>query len=181
VCRCWGRGLNPIDFGAKITNQEILEYNSCIACTAWVSGANRTPMRQEANHEHVIIHKSRLWNFPQCSRDYPGLCRVKPVVVEVSENRLDPWPMQALFAAAGLTPLKRCGGRNISRAEFGIDGTLQSVTTRYLLAMLEHPVLVQPAILHAKAWLLCRPSETIVELLDCCAGTSIAIQGKTGR
>lgn len=72
----------------------------------------------------------------------------------------------ALFAAAGLTPRQALRTKKSPAAELGL--LEESVTDEVILgAMLAHPILVnRPIVATPKGVRLCRPSETVLDLLD---------------
>jgi arsenate reductase len=72
----------------------------------------------------------------------------------------------ALFAAAGLSPREALRETKSPAAELGL---LDPATTETVLldAMVAHPVLVnRPIVATPKGVRLCRPSETVLDLLD---------------
>lgn len=72
----------------------------------------------------------------------------------------------ALFAAAGLTPRIALRATKSPAAELGLlDASVPDNTA--LSALLEHPVLInRPLVCTARAVRLCRPSESVPDLLD---------------
>ncbi len=74
--------------------------------------------------------------------------------------------LQALFAAAGLTPRTALRTSKSPAEELGLlDENISD--DEILSAMLEYPVLVnRPIVCTAKGVKLCRPSETVLFLLD---------------
>ena len=74
--------------------------------------------------------------------------------------------MLTLFAAAGLTPRQALRITGTPAAELGLlDDTVEDAAI--LEAMLAHPVLVnRPIVASARGVRLCRPSETVLPLLD---------------
>lgn len=72
----------------------------------------------------------------------------------------------ALFAAAGLTPRDALRVARSPAEELGL--TAEGVTDDQLLAaMVVHPILVnRPIVCTPKGVRLCRPSETVLDLLD---------------
>ena len=72
----------------------------------------------------------------------------------------------ALFAAAGLTPRQALRTRKSPAAELGL--LEESVSGEAILgAMLAHPILVnRPIVATPKGVRLCRPSESVLDLLD---------------
>lgn len=120
----------------------------------------------------IVIHHN-----PGCgtSRNVLEIIRAfsgEPVVVEYLETGWTRGQLQALFAAAGLTPRQALRVSKSPAEELGL--TDPAVSDGAILdAMLEHPVLVnRPIVCTAKGVALCRPSETIFELLDVASGTT---------
>jgi arsenate reductase len=72
----------------------------------------------------------------------------------------------ALFAAASLTPRQALRTKKSPAAELGL--LEESVSGEVILgAMLAHPILVnRPIVATPKGVRLCRPSETVLDLLD---------------
>lgn len=120
----------------------------------------------------VVIHHN-----PRCgtSRNVLEIIRAfsgEPVVVEYLETGWTRGQLQALFAAAGLTPRQALRVSKSPAEELGLTDPAVS-DDAILDAMLEHPVLVnRPIVCTAKGVALCRPSETIFELLDVASGAT---------
>jgi arsenate reductase (glutaredoxin) len=115
---------------------------------------------------NVVIHHN-----PECgtSRNVLALieaCGYKPMVIEYLQTGWTRSQLLALFAAAGLTPRSALRETKSPAKELGLlDVTVSDETI--LDAMLQHPVLVnRPIVCTAKGVRLCRPSETVLELLD---------------
>jgi arsenate reductase (glutaredoxin) len=80
--------------------------------------------------------------------------------------------LQALFAAAGLTPREALRVSKSPAEELGLTDPAVS-DDAILDAMIEHPVLVnRPIVCTAKGVALCRPSEKVFALLDVAPGAS---------
>lgn len=114
----------------------------------------------------IVIHHN-----PDCgtSRNVLEIIRksgTEPVVIDyLSEGWTRP-QLLALFAAAGLTPRTAL---RISKSPAEAMGlTDPAVSDDALLeAMLEHPVLVnRPIVASPRGVRLCRPSETVLDLLE---------------
>ncbi|WBU65314.1 arsenate reductase family protein [Paracoccus aerodenitrificans] len=114
----------------------------------------------------IVIHHN-----PDCgtSRNVLEIIRksgTEPVVIDyLSEGWTRP-QLLALFAAAGLTPRQALRETKSPAEELGLlkDGVDDDTI---LNAMLEHPVLVnRPIVASPKGVRLCRPSETVLPLLD---------------
>ncbi|WP_298256913.1 arsenate reductase (glutaredoxin) [uncultured Litoreibacter sp.] len=87
-------------------------------------------------------------------------------VVEYLETGWTRPQLQALFAAAGLTPRDALRTSKSPAEELGLLDPAVS-DDALLDAMLEHPVLVnRPIVCTPKGVRLCRPSEAVLDLLD---------------
>ncbi|MEM5474056.1 arsenate reductase (glutaredoxin) [Hoeflea sp. AS60] len=120
----------------------------------------------------IVIHHN-----PGCgtSRNVLEIIRAftgEPVIVEYLKTGWTRGQLQALFAAAGLTPREALRTSKSPAEELGL--TDPTVTDDAILdAMLEHPVLVnRPIVCTAKGVALCRPSEEVFRLLDVAAGAT---------
>lgn len=114
----------------------------------------------------IVIHHN-----PDCgtSRNVLEIIRAsgeEPVVIEYLKTGWTRPQLLGLFAAAGLTPRAALRTTKSPAVELGL--TDPSVDDETLLdAMLEHPVLVnRPIVCSPKGVRLCRPSETVLDLLD---------------
>ncbi|WP_370163259.1 arsenate reductase (glutaredoxin) [Limimaricola soesokkakensis] len=114
----------------------------------------------------IVIHHN-----PACgtSRNVLELIRAsgtEPVVIEYLQTGWTKPQLLALFAAAGLTPRAALRTSKSPAAELGLLD--ESVDDETLLdAMIAHPVLVnRPIVASPKGVRLCRPSETVLDLLD---------------
>lgn len=114
----------------------------------------------------IVIHHN-----PDCgtSRNVLVFIRaagVEPVVIDYLAEGWTRPQLLALFAAAGLTPREALRTTRSPAAELGLlDEAVDDDTI--LSAMLDHPVLVnRPIVASAKGVRLCRPSETVLPLLD---------------
>ncbi|PHR22621.1 MAG: arsenate reductase (glutaredoxin) [Hoeflea sp.] len=119
----------------------------------------------------IVIHHN-----PGCgtSRNVLEIIRAfaeEPVVVEYLETGWTRPQLQALFAAADLTPRAALRVTKSPAEELGL--TDPSVSDEAILdAMLKHPVLVnRPIVCTPKGVALCRPSEAVFALLDVASGT----------
>lgn len=114
----------------------------------------------------IVIHHN-----PACGTSRNVLQLIKdagyaPVVVEYLETGWSRPQLQALFAAAGLTPRQALRTSKSPAEELGLlDPT---VSDEVLLdQMIEHPVLVNRPIVACKNGVkLCRPSGAVLDLLD---------------
>jgi len=112
-----------------------------------------------------------IYHNPDCgtSRNVLSIIRAaghEPVVIPYIETGWTRPQLLGLFAAAELTPRAALRTTKSPAAELGLldesvgDGTL-------LDAMVAHPVLVnRPIVCSPKGARLCRPSETVLDLLD---------------
>lgn len=114
----------------------------------------------------VVIHHN-----PACgtSRNVVEIVRAagyEPVVVEYLETGWTRPQLQALFAAAGITPREALRETKSPAEELGLLDP--GVADEALLdAMLEHPILVnRPLVASPKGVRLCRPSERVLDLLE---------------
>ncbi|WP_417416480.1 arsenate reductase (glutaredoxin) [Hoeflea sp.] len=120
----------------------------------------------------IVIHHN-----PGCgtSRNVLEIIRAfagEPVIVEYLKTGWTRGQLQALFAAAGLTPREAMRVSKSPAEELGL--TDPGVSDDAILdAMLEHPVLVnRPIVCTAKGVALCRPSEAVFALLDVAPGAT---------
>lgn len=114
----------------------------------------------------IVIHHN-----PECgtSRNTLEMIRAsgeEPIVIEYLQEGWSKPQLQALFAAANLTPSEALRETKSPASELGLleEGVLDE---DILDAMIEHPILVnRPIVCTPKGVRLCRPSETVLELLD---------------
>ena len=114
----------------------------------------------------VVIHHN-----PGCgtSRNVVAIAEAagyQPEIIAYLETGWTRPQLLALFAAAGLTPRAALRETKSPAAELGLleEGVAEETL---LAAMLEHPVLVnRPIVATPKGVKLCRPSETVLDLLD---------------
>ncbi|WP_318476085.1 arsenate reductase (glutaredoxin) [Photobacterium leiognathi] len=114
----------------------------------------------------VVIHHN-----PECgtSRNVLQIIQdagYEPVVIEYIQEGWTKPQLQALFAAANLTPRTALRTSKSPAKELGLLD--ESVSEEVILeAMLEHPVLVnRPIVCTAKGVKLCRPSEAVLDVLE---------------
>ena len=114
----------------------------------------------------MVIHHN-----PDCGTSRNVLAIVeaagyKPTVIEYLKSGWTRPQLEGLFAAAGLTPRQALRTSKSPAAELGLlDPTVADEAL--LDAMVEHPILVnRPIVCTAKGVKLCRPSETVLDLLD---------------
>ena len=114
----------------------------------------------------IVIHHN-----PACGTSRNVLAIIEasgetPVVIDYLSEGWSRPQLLALFAAAGLTPRTALRETKSPANELGLldDGVSDEVL---LDAMLEHPVLVnRPIVAGPKGVKLCRPSESVFDLLD---------------
>lgn len=114
----------------------------------------------------VVIHHN-----PECgtSRNVLAIIRATgedPVVIEYLETGWTRPQLQALFAAADLTPRTALRETKSPAASLGLLDPA-APDEQLMDAMLVHPILVnRPIVCSPKGVRLCRPSETVLDLLD---------------
>ena len=114
----------------------------------------------------VVIHHN-----PDCgtSRNVVAIIEAagyRPTMIEYLKTGWTRPQLLGLFAAAGLTPRTALRETKSPAAELGLlDPSVDDETL--IAAMLDHPVLVnRPIVCTAKGVKLCRPSESVLDLLD---------------
>lgn len=114
----------------------------------------------------IVIHHN-----PDCGTSRTVLAAIRaagydPVVIEYLKTGWTQPQLQALFAAADLTPRDALRVNKSPAEELGL--TNPEVSDAALLeAMVAHPILVNRPIVACKnGTRLCRPSETVLNLLD---------------
>lgn len=114
----------------------------------------------------IVMHHN-----PDCgtSRNVLEIIRasgVEPVVIDYLVEGWTRPQLLALFAAAGLSPRDALRVNKSPAEELGL--LEPSVTDAALIdAMVRHPVLVnRPIVCTSRGVRLCRPSETVLDLLD---------------
>lgn len=111
-----------------------------------------------------------IYHNPKCSTSRQVLEMieaegVKPEIVEYLKTGWTKPQLKALFAAAGLTPRQALRTKAKEAEELGLLDPKVS-DAKLLDAMIEHPVLVErPFVTTPKGTRLCRPKETVHELL----------------
>ena len=115
---------------------------------------------------NIVVHHN-----PDCgtSRNVLAILEAAgytPTVIEYLKTGWTRPQLLGLFAAAGLTPKDALRVSKSPAAELGL--TRPDVDDETLLAaMLEHPILVnRPIVCTSKGVRLCRPSETVLDLVD---------------
>ncbi len=115
---------------------------------------------------NIVIHHN-----PECGTSRNVLTIIQaagyaPTVIEYLKTGWTEPQLLALFAAAGLTPRSALRETKSPAKELGLleEGVSDA---RILAEMLKHPVLVnRPIVCTSKGVKLCRPSETVLDLLD---------------
>ncbi|SEL28940.1 arsenate reductase [Roseovarius nanhaiticus] len=114
----------------------------------------------------IVIHHN-----PDCQTSRNVLAIIEasgetPVVIEYLKTGWTRPQLLALFAAAGLTPRTALRTTKSPAKDLGLLDP--SVSDEAILAaMLTHPILVnRPIVCSPKGVRLCRPSETVLDLLD---------------
>ncbi|HCR93942.1 MAG TPA: arsenate reductase (glutaredoxin) [Oceanicaulis sp.] len=114
----------------------------------------------------IVIHHN-----PDCgtSRNVLAFIQasgVEPTIIEYLQTGWSRPQLQALFAAAHLTPRQALRETKSPAVELGLLEKGVSEDT-LLDAMIQHPVLVnRPIVCSPKGVKLCRPSEAVLELLE---------------
>jgi arsenate reductase len=118
------------------------------------------------DHFPVVIHHN-----PDCgtSRNVVAIVRAAgydPIVIDYLKTGWTQPQLLSLFAAAGLTPRAALRETKSPAAELGLlEPGIDDA--RLIEAMVAHPVLVnRPIVATPKGVRLCRPSETVLDLLD---------------
>jgi arsenate reductase len=113
----------------------------------------------------IVIHHNE-----NCGTSRKVLAAIKeaghePVVIDYLAEGWTRPQLLALFAAAGLTPSQAMRRKRSPAEELGL--LKEGVTDEEVLdAMLQHPALVErPLVASPKGVRLCRPAETVEELL----------------
>jgi arsenate reductase len=114
----------------------------------------------------IVIHHN-----PDCGTSRNTVAIVEaagysPILIEYLKTGWTRPQLLGLFAAANLTPRAALRVTKSPAADLGLtDPAIDDETI--LAAMLEHPVLVnRPIVCTPKGVRLCRPSETVLDLLD---------------
>ncbi|WP_369936779.1 arsenate reductase (glutaredoxin) [Xanthomonas tesorieronis] len=111
-----------------------------------------------------------IYHNPACgtSRNVLALIRnsgAEPTVIEYLKTPPDRATLQALIAALGIPLREAIRQKGTPYAELGLDDPTLSEDA-LLDAMLQHPILLnRPIVVTALGARLCRPSETVLEIL----------------
>jgi arsenate reductase len=114
----------------------------------------------------VVIHHNEQCGTSRNVLEIVRAAGYEPVIVEYLKTGWTRPQLQALFAAAGLTPREAMRTTKSPAAELGLLD--ESVTDDAILdAMIAHPILVnRPLVATPKGVRLCRPSEAVFDLLE---------------
>ena len=124
-----------------------------------------------------------IWHNPACgtSRNVLAMIRaagIEPVVIEYLKTPPSRDELVALIAAAGLTPRGLLRTKGTPFAELGLGDPALS-DDALVDAMLAHPVLIErPLVETLKGTRLCRPSETVLDLLPPLPATFVKEDGE---
>ena len=112
-----------------------------------------------------------IYHNPDCGTSRNVLTIIQsagynPTVIEYLTEGWTYSQLQGLFAAAGLTPRTALRETKSPAKELGLLN--EDVSDNEILSqMVQHPVLVnRPIVCSSKGVKLCRPSETVLDLLD---------------
>lgn len=112
-----------------------------------------------------------IYHNPDCGTSRNALAMIeaggyRPEIVDYREAGWTRELLGALMAAMDATPRDLLRAKGTPAAELGLLDTSAS-DEAILAAMLEHPILVnRPIVVTPKGARLCRPSETVLPLLD---------------
>ncbi len=114
----------------------------------------------------IVIHHNPDCGTSRNVLKIIGDAGYKPVVVEYLETGWTREQLQALFAAAGITPRQALRTSKSPAEELGLLDSAVS-DEQLLTAMIEHPVLVnRPIVACRNGVRLCRPSGAVLDLLE---------------
>ena len=111
-----------------------------------------------------------IYHNPACgtSRNVLALIRnagIEPTIVEYLKSPPDRATLESLMARMGLRPRQLLREKGTPYAELGL-GAEHWTDAQLLEQMLTHPILMnRPIVVTARAARLCRPSETVLEIL----------------
>lgn len=112
-----------------------------------------------------------IYHNPSCGTSRNVLAIIEaagytPIIIPYLETGWTTWQLIGLFAAADLTPRQALRTTKSPAAELGL--LADTITDDDLLAaMVAHPILVnRPIVCSPKGVRLCRPSETVLDLLE---------------
>lgn len=111
-----------------------------------------------------------IYHNPRCGTSRNTLAAIRdaghePRVIDYLSNPPSREELQAMLAAAGLTPREAIRGKESLYTELGLDAP-QVTDEAQLDAMLAHPVLLnRPFVVTPKGVRLCRPFELVRDIL----------------
>ncbi len=117
-----------------------------------------------------MIHDVIIYHNPDCgtSRNTLQLIRnagIEPHVIEYLKTPPNRAMLLLLLARMGMTPRALLREKGTPYAELGL-GDLALQNEELIDAMLQHPILInRPIVVTGKGALLCRPSETVLDIL----------------
>ncbi|MCA0405643.1 MAG: arsenate reductase (glutaredoxin) [Proteobacteria bacterium] len=114
----------------------------------------------------IVIHHNPACGTSRNVLDILKAAGYEPEVVEYLKAGWTRPQLEALFAAAGITPRQALRETKSPAKELGLleEGVSDEAI---LAAMVEHPVLVnRPIVVTPKGTKLCRPSEAVLDLID---------------
>lgn len=112
-----------------------------------------------------------IFHNPRCSNSRNALAMLKasgeaPTVIEYLKVPLDRGALLALFERMGVSPRSVLRTQEAAYAECGLDD-LSLSDEAIVEAMIAHPILIQrPIVSTPKGARLCRPPETVLDLLE---------------
>jgi len=113
-----------------------------------------------------------IYHNPDCGTSRNTLAMIRasgeePVVIEYLQTPPSRDRLVALIAAMGITPRQLLREKGTPYAALGLDDA--ALTDDQIIdAMMAHPILInRPIVETAKGTRLCRPSEAVLDLLDC--------------
>jgi len=113
--------------------------------------------------------KATIWHNPDCGTSRKTLALLQeagidPLIIDYRVTGFDRAQLASMIADAGLTPRQALRTRGSPAEEFGL---LEGADADQILdAMVEHPILVErPFVVTDKGSRLCRPQETVYEIL----------------
>lgn len=120
----------------------------------------------KASKMKIVIHHNPACGTSRNVLDILKAAGYEPEVVEYLKAGWTRPQLEALFAAAGITPRQALRETKSPAKELGLleEGVSDEAI---LAAMVEHPVLVnRPIVVTPKGTKLCRPSEAVLDLID---------------
>ena len=109
-----------------------------------------------------------IWHNPACSNSRGALqlirdAGIEPVVIDYLGNPPDVATLRQVLAESGLSAQDLVRSKEAQFAELGLDGAGEAAL---LAAMAGHPRLInRPVVRTPKGTRLCRPPETVLEIL----------------